>query len=221
MRLERKFYVPEHISRAEVESNIRNHPAFFMQAHPQRIVNNIYLDSENHSSYFENINGDSERKKIRIRWYGNSHGNVKSPQLEIKSKKGITGKKTVFPIPSFEMNNVFLRHFGDYFLNVCDNAELGDVSFLKGLRPTLINSYKRNYFLDASRSFRLTFDCDIKSHPPYLDEKVKASNQGAVLELKYDVSLDPLAEQISAHLPYRMSKHSKYSEGMKLCYNIS
>ena len=59
---------------------------FFRYQYPKRKVNSIYFDDQNLSSIRENLDGISNKRKIRIRWYGNSKILI-SPVLEIKSKK--------------------------------------------------------------------------------------------------------------------------------------
>ena len=41
----------------------------FYKQYPNREISSIYLDTLNYDYVRENINGVSERKKIRFRWY--------------------------------------------------------------------------------------------------------------------------------------------------------
>ena len=69
MRYERKYKI-ESISADVVRQIVTNHPASFRKIYPDRKVNNIYFDNSELSAYFENVNGVSERRKFRVRWYG-------------------------------------------------------------------------------------------------------------------------------------------------------
>ena len=44
----------------------------FTKQYPDRTISSIYLDTANYDFAKDNINGVSERKKIRFRWYNNN-----------------------------------------------------------------------------------------------------------------------------------------------------
>ena len=103
-RYERKFFITE-LSQYEVECIVKIHPAIFSEIHHKRFVNNIYFDSYNLKNFRENIEGATDRIKIRIRWYGDLFGYIKKPVLEIKIKKEFLNKKISIPIKPFILNN--------------------------------------------------------------------------------------------------------------------
>ena len=70
---ERKFVI-DYLTFEQVEDFISSNSFLFSEIYNQRQVNNI--------------EGLSERKKFRLRWYGDIYGEVKSPILEEKIKKG-------------------------------------------------------------------------------------------------------------------------------------
>ena len=55
-----------------------------------RIVNSIYYDDEEFETAQDNLSGISDRRKYRLRWYGNEFKNY---IYEIKVKKNNLGKK--------------------------------------------------------------------------------------------------------------------------------
>ena len=57
---------------------------YFKKLHPSRKINSIYLDTLNYNFIKDNIDGISDRKKIRFRWYNN---NIENIFFEIKKKK--------------------------------------------------------------------------------------------------------------------------------------
>ena len=66
----------------------------FKESFPLRKVNSIYLDDNKLSSIYQNLDGVTEKRKLRIRWYGNKDI-ITNPVVEIKSKKGfVVNKKT-------------------------------------------------------------------------------------------------------------------------------
>ena len=56
----------------------------FIKQFQNRSITSIYLDTNNYNLAKDNINGVSERKKIRFRWYNN---NLNEIFFEEKNKK--------------------------------------------------------------------------------------------------------------------------------------
>ena len=63
----------------------------------------IYFDNEELDFLFENIEGHSNRRKIRIRWYGECFGNINA-NLEYKIKNGNVGYKEIFKDIKFDLS---------------------------------------------------------------------------------------------------------------------
>ena len=78
---------------------------FFRTQYPARNVNSVYFDTYNYISIRQNLDGVSNKKKIRIRWYGN-RDIITNPVVEIKSKKGFETKKESRTIK--ELDNIKL-----------------------------------------------------------------------------------------------------------------
>ena len=113
-RYERKFRIGNGSS-INMKAIILNNPGLFSEIYRERNIHNIYLDTEEYQFFQENIAGISERKKIRIRWYGKEHGYIK-PSLEIKQKSGLVGTKYVFSLPEILLNgNVTKYKLQDLF----------------------------------------------------------------------------------------------------------
>ena len=72
IRIEKKFvfgkYQNDFIEKLLLINNFSN-------IYPDREISSIYLDTFNYDLARDNINGVNERRKIRIRWYGNLFGN--------------------------------------------------------------------------------------------------------------------------------------------------
>ena len=106
-RYERKFTVPDNYKTSRIEATVKKNKYLFREVYHQRQVNNIYFDSAGYNDYFDNVLGVSERKKIRIRWYGETFGVIKNPVLEIKIKKGLVGDKWSYQLTPFTLDNNF------------------------------------------------------------------------------------------------------------------
>ena len=89
----------------------------FVPQHEERKVNSIYFD-KNYQSLIDNLEGISERKKLRIRWYGDEN-KFKSFFIEEKIKKNflsskirdyITLNKYINIEDSLKLKEIFNKH---------------------------------------------------------------------------------------------------------------
>ena len=101
-RFERKWLFKSNNSLALINALIRSN-LFFRTQYPSRKVNSIYFDTKDYISIRQNLDGVSDKKKIRIRWYGNNDV-ISNPVVEIKSKKGFEKKKESITIKG--LNNL-------------------------------------------------------------------------------------------------------------------
>lgn len=210
-RYERKFIVP-YLEKDEVLQLISSNSYFFREIFYQRQVNNIYFDNLDMDSYFDNVLGNADRTKIRIRWYGEIE-NIQNPVLEVKIKKGLVGTKLSFPLQDFT--------FGDSLEEIQSVFEASDVpqwllGRLKSQHFALVNNYMRRYFLSWCGKFRITMDSHMSYWNVLGDAQFSLSqpmqSDHLLLELKYDVGED--AEEITSQFPFRMTKSSKYVTGV-------
>lgn len=219
-RYERKFLVSG-LSRYEIESIVKNHPAMFIEAYPQRYVNNIYLDTSSMAYYFDNVEGLSQRLKVRIRWYGNLFESIEKPVLEFKIKKGMVGGKESHSLKSFYLDEKYSQNVQQ---ELFAESGLSDamVEYLKPLQFSLLNRYCRKYFESADHKFRITIDFDMefyKLHPAnnlFNEKRIDHSN--TVVELKYSADYDNPARSITNYFPFRVTKSSKYASGIERLY---
>ena len=207
-RYERKFFL-SHLERHEVEHLVRLHPAIFREIFHQRAINNLYFDSVDLRHYRETVDGVSERRKYRIRWYGELTREVAAPVLEIKSKSGFLVRKRSWPLAPFTVNDLEAAVQGSEAVR----------EELRCMRPVLVNRYRRKYFLAAGGDIRLTVDWDLTAAPPGSLGDLAAGlriDPGVVLELKYPVGLDQEACEIATWFPFRLTRSSKYVQGIAL-----
>lgn len=213
-RYERKFVIYNSLF-SEIVLSIKNNPYNFSEIYEERNVNNIYYDTPQLSNYYDNINGNSVRKKLRIRWYGKFIGKISSPKFEIKSKIGNLGTKQHFQLNSFTFqpgcNVKTIR-------NCTINSELLQLINLEGFNPILVNSYRRRYFQSFDKKFRITIDTALSFYPiqGFLISLLGKHliNNCVILELKYITNNDKYANLVTNHFPFRMTKCSKYVLGI-------
>jgi SPX domain protein involved in polyphosphate accumulation len=217
MRYERKFAISE-MSVREVENFIKHCPAIFSEIFYERTINNIYFDSPDFKNYNENLQGNSQRMKIRIRWYGEMFGLIHKPVLELKIKNNELGTKKSFLLKDFVLDKkISLDFLQEVFLK--SNLPNWLIEELKISYPSLLNSYKRKYFISADKKYRITLDWDliffrINKGRNLFAEKV--SDEASVLEIKYSLKDSDSEAFIGQYFPFRMVAHSKYIKGIDL-----
>ena len=214
-RYERK-YVLENFQLVDIFEMIKNHQFQFKEIYYPRMINNIYIDTLRFKSFHQNLDGLKKREKYRIRWYGNLFGEIK-PKLEIKQKNSqLSSKKIV------EINNISLNkesNVSEIRKKILLSKEINKkYKFLKFFYPTLLNRYKRKYFLSKDNKFRLTVDYELAYFCLFNTSKIfsnrKSNFSSYILELKYPRDYDNLAHFFPESMPLRLSRNSKYINGI-------
>lgn len=216
-RYERKYIVPKSMPLRELVAIVNGNSAFFREVFYERQVNNIYFDTNGYKFYFDNVDGVADRQKVRIRWYGDTFGAIQSPKLEIKIKNGLVGDKWTFDLNSFTLDRAITSK-GLHRLFADSKLPRPIYELVRDLKPTLVNSYTRRYFVSADQRFRITLDYEvfyrnIRSRMNNFS-KMPQADPFNVVELKYNLENDRIANSISNQFPFRLSKNSKYVNGV-------
>ena len=154
-RRETKFVVPE-TEAQRIFHWIRLHPEGLQASYPSRWVNSIYFDTFEFSAYRQNLDGASQRTKVRYRWYGAAKYPV-AGTLEVKCKRNYFGWKLKFPIETLECNE---RTQWSELLSQL-HARLSDeaMSWLQmNPQPAILVRYFRHYFETPDGKIRATLD---------------------------------------------------------------
>ena len=187
-RYERKFFI-KWLKRENVETILKFHPAMFKEIYHMRTVNNVYFDSFDLQHYLDNINGMSRRLKVRIRWYGEMFGFIENPMLELKIKHNLHIGKILYPLQPLTLDNKFSikamqKIFKESSLPKMLKFYLGSLNF------SLLNTYKRKYFLSVDSKYRITVDTDRKVYrlSPHQNNFLHRCTDynTVILELKYN-----------------------------------
>lgn len=216
-RYECKFYVTD-LTKEEIESILKHHPAIFREIYHQRFVNNIYLDSFNMRYYFDNINGLNRRLKVRIRWYGDLFGAIKNPMLELKIKHNLHVGKIIYPLKDFAMGNTLSI---DSIRKIFNESPLPDILkfHLMELNFSLLNRFERKYFLSADRKCRVTIDNNIQLYAlkPFNNNFLHKiiDYASVIMELKYNMPHEENIDVITNRFPFRVTRSSKYALGVE------
>lgn len=219
-RFERKFVVPG-VGPTEVDRLVRSNPALFREEYPPRWINNVYLDTPYLASVRENIDGVSSRAKARIRWYGELSGRVAEPMVEFKIKRGMLGRKLASRLVAVDVESAC---HGRGIRAAIAESDLPEAQFawLSTRRPTLLNRYHRKYYRSADGRFRMTIDrgMSYRSTGSISGRPLRwvRDHGKTILELKYAQEHGGSASNVSRHIPFRVSRSSKYLTGMQLVY---
>lgn len=205
MRYERKYQITNHDPDV-LHQVLLTMPLGLYEKHPLRVVQNIYFDSYDWDSWFENVAGIAKRTKFRLRWYGESDCWQKA-RFEYKKKQNMLGQKEIRPIPS-GCRLDFLKNTPNFI----------DSNF----KAVLWNSYQRRYLESFDKKIRITLDYDMKFGAPDLpySSMMTPLEDIWVMELKYDETLEDEVAQIGQILQYRPDKFSKFVYGMEIVYGM-
>jgi SPX domain protein involved in polyphosphate accumulation len=223
IRFERKFLFQNCDVQDVIQSVLRNSYGFQEIFHLRK-VNNIYFDDSNYNFYKQNVEGVADRKKLRLRWYGQDMPIIENPTIEIKKKMGEAGDKDSFRLKGVSID-LSLQTPSDVHQILLSRTQkhFAVHEVLKKLHPTLINTYERRYFLSFCGRYRITVDFNQAFYNP--NYKVLGNSQtkinDIVLELKYAVINDNEARQVSQQIKTRLSKNSKYVNGINFLYHIA
>lgn len=199
----------------QVESAVRLHLEGFRTAFPPRRVNNIYLDSWDTSGVTSNLDGVSERAKLRWRWYGPAWGGA--GQIELKRKRGLVGWKEVCAVPEpLDWRQQPWLEFLDALRQRADDRFKVWLSQVGS--PTIVNHYERGYYVSWDGQLRLTLDTrqvvyDQRfSRYPNLRYRAPVAD-ALIVELKADARLAKRLSVALNALPLRWDRNSKYVNG--------
>ena len=206
-RFERKWILKDGDHLKLINSLLRSN-FFFRSQYSKRKVNSIYFDDSKLKSIRENLDGVSNKKKTRLRWYGN-HRYLTNPILEIKSKRGYETKKESFKINKLDK----MIYLEPKSLEIITD-EVNKVTNSKNkLYPILTTHYERQYFISNQNKVRATVDYNLESvflkNLSELQLRKKYFPE-CILELKYSTKIDRLVRQKLNEMTLRLSKNSKF-----------
>ena len=213
-RRELKFIVSEY-SEDSIISLIKSNPIIFSEIYKERKINNIYFDTIDFKNFSDNVIGLSKRLKIRIRWYGETFTTINNPILEFKIKNGLVGQKEYFQLKQFNINEH--TNSNEIYNDLIKNkTSVFAKQKLLLTKPVLINNYVRRYFISSCKKFRITFDKNLNFYSFLGKKRRLIKTKQHILEIKYDKNEMLNSGKITNYLPFRLSKSSKYVNGISL-----
>tara|TARA_B100000212_G_scaffold342051_1_gene327358 strand:- start:77 stop:673 length:597 start_codon:yes stop_codon:yes gene_type:complete len=163
--------------------------------YPERIVSSIYFDNDKLQSYFDTVEGNTPRRKIRIRSYGKKAFDDLSNQFNIETK----------------FSGEFYRSKTQrQIIDITEHLEHGIIDGQYGVcMPKVKITYNREYFL--FKDWRVTIDRFIK-YEHLRDFSATSEDQSCVLEIK--TSINQNHSELRNFFEFPRSKFSKYERAV-------
>lgn len=216
LRKEIKFVASE-IFLSRILSWIGSSGLFLSKHYPDRIVNNIYFDTYDLDAYGDNLDGISNRSKLRYRWYGNSL-NPQDGNLELKKRKNAFGFKYSQKINRLEKFNTH-KQLLDKLKNSVSMSWMYVINHY--CNPIILNRYKRAYYLSKNKKVRVTLDLNHSVFDQRLSSKINLTKKANILEyivieIKFNPDLVDYVSSMIKDIPMRNSRNSKYVNSVNL-----
>lgn len=179
----------------------------YQKVFDERIINNIYFDTKDFKAVIENMDGLSNREKIRVRWYGKPFDYSKKT-LEIKIKNEFLNRKNIFDLGVYKLSDY--KSISDYKGLLKNNKSKFESLYYKklaSLDPSLLNSYRRSYFFNPISQTRITIDEDLYFFSPITS--VKYYEKYNIVEAKFEKN----NEFINNYDNLTLTRYSKYAKG--------
>ncbi len=232
-RYELKYLVPEDCG-AALASDLRqflvHDPHATAAGGHHYAVRSLYFDTPNIRFYYEKLNGDSCRFKVRIRRYETPRANPSDWFFETKTKYHNACVKP----PRLSFSDTLLRQHwharGSIHLNeLLDRISLGQpVSHQPAiwglpLEPKVLVVYEREPLVDPRRSrFRVTLDSNLRarfSGDPYLPlgpaDRIPLP---LLMEVKFERHIPFWLENLIRKYHLQMQSTSKYCQGAEAAF---
>lgn len=217
LRYEIKFVI-DRVDYLSFERWLAGKP-FVSRSFLPRTVRSIYFDTHRFSTANDNILGLPNRRKYRIRSYGNEKSIGGGANVEIKGRIGRLGFKVVAPANtrSDDATRMSPAEITEMF---CADRTMGDY-FPKGmdLWPTLGVEYLRHYH-KGPEDIRITVDERIGFVDFVSDDPTRIAGHRDfgknVVEFKFRPEVKDQAAELMSDLPFYPTRSSKYVTGLAL-----
>jgi hypothetical protein len=186
---------------------------FLIKKYPSRIIKTIYYDTFDLMAATQNLSGESNRAKYRLRYYIES-GVVSDAKFEIKIKKNDTNYKKIVKLDKKIQDINLMSPFSHLSDNYISKSNLiNNLTHVKKLYPIIEISYLRSYydFFNSIVTVDKNITYKIKNKNYYLE---KIIDDSYVLELKILISDLKKQKKLQNAIPFRVTRFSKYTKGL-------
>ena len=181
------------------------------------MIRSLYFDSVDDEDYYDKLNGEMNRKKIRLRIYDPKGELVK---LELKAKYDYHQLKESLIIKKEDAKELIKGNYNILLNYQEDLAKKIYIILMSGYyKPKVIIEYQRIAYMGKTTT-RITFDFEIKSSTnieDFFEDNVNyienIDKKDVVLEVKFDRLLEPYISTILDKYISRSQSVSKYIMG--------
>ncbi len=208
-REERKYPVPEPrapLLAAWLRARLRPDPQY-----PVGVITSCYFDTPALDAYWDSVDGQRVKSKLRMRWYGDPVKAWSGGWIEVKQRDGAESSKRRIRLDSDALRGANLG--GGLVLPerralACYAAEL-DPSLAASVEPTILIRYERQRWRDEASGLRVSLDSRVRIAPTVAGGAWRPLPRGTVLELK---STGPLPLRLHGLQRFGLLRtaHSKY-----------
>ena len=195
-------------------------------------VNSLYFDADNLVSYFQKIEGEGERRKLRVRYYGHELPNKFSFEIKKKTSNNVSKSKVVLCNKSYQelLDLVPFDTLKERWnMRESERPVVNEIQYLirvHGFNPKVTISYSRlALFSELDSRLRITFDSNIKGYrhntigyPGRDHGKYLVNPNLTVLEVKFNSLLPRWIVHILQEYNCSIDKVSKYCKGVDRVY---
>ena len=169
-------------------------------------IRSLYFDSYDESDFYEKLNGQENRKKIRLRTYSPESPVVK---LEIKRKIGASQEKKTIIISKEDAVELINLNYDVLLKYESETASmLYNIMKYNQLRPVVLIEYTRKAFIHPMNNIRITLDINIFDSSVVL---IPVENYfTTILEVKYNNFIFKWLTDLIAPYELNQESYSKY-----------
>ena len=229
-RFEFKYFLPKHRV-PQLVAALRQHmiwdPFYDASKKGTYHVNSLYFDTPGYDCFWDKEAGVADRKKLRLRYYGDLENGDSPVYVEIKRKKdalilkdrvGVRASETAGPALQAKLARL---RAGKANPNAEFTEELAWFLRRNSLRPKLFISYDRTA-LEAKRNreFRVSIDQNIQAREqfglvPGKKSMAKIYPHGVVFEIKYQNILPAWFQRVLQKFELQRLAFSKYANAIR------
>ncbi|MCB2199051.1 polyphosphate polymerase domain-containing protein [bacterium] len=230
-RKEYKYYVPGALL-ASLRERVQNHMVHdpFCRNHPANryVVRSIYLDTDNLLFYYEKMDGQKYRKKLRVRVYDDlTEESIAFLEIKRKVDDTILKERALIDWPeAFKLGNgadiQLAKDRGETEAGRITRDRFIYLTKRLLLEPKALITYEREAFMDEENpDLRITFDMNVRSYyQPTFEQMFEEKDLRAfsdpyfILEVKFSTVLPLWMREVIRDYRLHQQSISKYCLGL-------
>ncbi len=205
--------------------------SFFQESYSPRMVNSLYFDTPNYDFASSNMSGESERIKIRARWYGELDKKfldtfLSNPQLfifEVKRKINSVSDKLNIGEVTYKKKESYVSRVNSIQKSLETIVRNQPTLSAFNLLSTVFTNYEREYYeLKSDNNIRLTIDKNIS----YCNSKTPSdllmlAKDYVIVELKFNPKSRKKVNTLMKNFPFRQVRSSKFLSTLAQIQRVS